>query len=147
MEVPAGFESVNSKGKVCNLKKAQHGLKQSPRAWFNWFTKAMVSFGYKLSNGDHTIFGTHQDSKIIILIVYMDDIIVTGKIWKKYQPWERSYQRSLKWMNLNNWSTSWVWKCQIRKDIMLSQHKHVMDLLSETSKLGCKPANTAIKLN
>lgn len=35
----------------------------------------MVRFGYKQSYGGHTIFVKHQDSKIIILIVYVNDII------------------------------------------------------------------------
>lgn len=34
----------------------QYGLKQSPRAWFDWFNKAMVIFEYKRSNGDHSMF-------------------------------------------------------------------------------------------
>ena len=64
--------------KVCNLKKSLYGLKQSPRAWFGRFTKSMGSFGYHQSNSDHTLFLKKQHGKITALIVYVDDMVVTG---------------------------------------------------------------------
>ena len=64
--------------KVCGLKKSLYGLKQSPRAWFGRFTKVMKAFGYHQSNSDHTLFIKNQQGKIIALIVYVDDMIVTG---------------------------------------------------------------------
>ncbi|KAH9766022.1 hypothetical protein KPL70_002047 [Citrus sinensis] len=57
MDLPPGCsgpERLNQK--VCKLKKSLYGLKQSPRAWFGKFTKAMVHFGYNQSNSDHTLF-------------------------------------------------------------------------------------------
>ena len=42
-----GVEEKFEQGKVCKLKKALHGLKQSPRAWFR--------MGYNQSQGDHTL--------------------------------------------------------------------------------------------
>lgn len=55
MEVPLGFMD-RFKGKVFRLKKSFYDLKQSHRAWFDRFTKAMVKFGYKQSQGSHTLF-------------------------------------------------------------------------------------------
>ena len=34
MEIPSGFTTTQTKGKVLRLKKSLYGLKQSPRAWF-----------------------------------------------------------------------------------------------------------------
>ncbi|XP_072062323.1 uncharacterized protein [Arachis hypogaea] len=64
--------------KVCILKKSLYGLKQSPRAWFGRFTKSMKAFGYNQSNTDHTLFLKKQHGKITALIVYVDDMVVTG---------------------------------------------------------------------
>ena len=47
MELPPGFDSERKNGKVCRLKKSLYGLKQSPRAWFDRFTKANQQHGYK----------------------------------------------------------------------------------------------------
>lgn len=63
---------------MCKLKKSLYGVKESPRAWFGRFSSTMKVFGYKQSNLDHTLFIKHQEGKVTILIVYIDDMIVTG---------------------------------------------------------------------
>ena len=78
MNIPPGFEG-NIGNKVCKLKKALYGLKQSPRAWFGRFAKVMKEFGYKQSQGYHTLFIKHSAAGgVTALLVYVDDIIVTG---------------------------------------------------------------------
>jgi hypothetical protein len=37
MELPPGFGTLDTAGKVCRLKKSLYGLKQSPGAWFDRF--------------------------------------------------------------------------------------------------------------
>ena len=78
MELPPGFDVARTDGKVCKLKKSFYGLKQSPRAWFNRFTKTIKQMGYKQAQTDHTVFYKHKDGKIIVLLVYVNDIILTG---------------------------------------------------------------------
>src|SRR4051812_8852119 len=79
MELPPGSnDSHERRQKVCRLKKSLYGLKQSPRAWFGRFTKSMTTFGYKQSNCDHTLFLKRRGEKITALIVYVDDMVVTG---------------------------------------------------------------------
>ena len=68
---------------VCKLKKSLYGLKQSPRAWFGRFTKSMRVFCYRQSNLDHTLFLKKQHGKITTLIVYVDDMVVTGNDHEK----------------------------------------------------------------
>lgn len=79
MEAPPGFEDEFMRGKVCKLKKALYGLKQSPRAWFERFTRYVKSLGYTQAQSDHTMFYRHSAAhRVAILIVYVDDIILTG---------------------------------------------------------------------
>ena len=49
MKIPLGYGAINEGDKVCRLKKVLYGLKQSPCAWFEKFTQAMVSVGYQQS--------------------------------------------------------------------------------------------------
>ena len=78
MDLPSGcMGSEKQCQKVCKLKKSLYGLKQSPRAWFGRFTKSMRAFGYRQSNSDHTLFLKKQHGKIMTLIVYVDDMVVT----------------------------------------------------------------------
>jgi len=46
MEIPPGFANNQTVGKVCRLKKSLYGLKQSPRAWFDGFRRAVCGMGY-----------------------------------------------------------------------------------------------------
>ena len=47
MDLPPGFDSERKNGKVYRLKKLLYGLKQSLRAWFDRFTRAIQQHGYK----------------------------------------------------------------------------------------------------
>jgi hypothetical protein len=38
----------------------------------------MTAFNYKQSNADHTLFIKHQNRKVTALIVYVDDMVLTG---------------------------------------------------------------------
>ena len=77
MDLPPGFNN-GSYGKVVKLRKSLYGLKQSPRAWFERFMKAIKRQGYTQVQTDHTLFFKHKWGKVTILIVYIDDIIITG---------------------------------------------------------------------
>ena len=79
MNLPPGFEYTYGENKVCRLRKSLYGLKQSPRAWFGKFEKALKGYIYQQSQVDHTMFYKRADNgKLPILIVYVDDIIITG---------------------------------------------------------------------
>ena len=47
MNLPPRFDDRRKDGMVCRLKKSLYGLKQSPRAWFDKFTKAIQKQDYK----------------------------------------------------------------------------------------------------
>ena len=64
---------------MCRLRKALYGLKQSPKASFGKFTQTMRMLGYRQSNGDLTLIFKHFEiGRVTILIVCIDDIIITG---------------------------------------------------------------------
>lgn len=60
MSAPPGFEGRFVVGKVCKLKKLLCELKQTPRAWFECFGKAIKNYGYGQSQADHTMFYEHS---------------------------------------------------------------------------------------
>ena len=78
MVPPPGFE-MNFGSRVCRLRKALYELKQSPRAWFDKFTIFVKAQSYTQGQSDHTLFYKYAAAdKIAILIIYVDDIIITG---------------------------------------------------------------------
>lgn len=78
MSIPPGFETKDTAGKICKLRKAIYGLKQSPRAWFSRFAQVLVRYGFQQAQSDHTLFILPSGKTTTILIVYVDDIILTG---------------------------------------------------------------------
>ncbi|XP_074352301.1 uncharacterized protein LOC141691461 [Apium graveolens] len=79
MKIPPGFEKRYGTGNVCRLKKSIYGLKQSPLVWFKRFEQVMQRHKYKQAQSNHTLFFKHSSEvKISILIVYVDDMIITG---------------------------------------------------------------------
>ncbi|WZZ44936.1 hypothetical protein YC2023_041195 [Brassica napus] len=78
MHPPPGLEHLVKRGNVLRLKKAIYGLKQSPRAWYNKLSTTLNGRGFKKSELDHTLFTLTTPSGMIALLVYVDDIIITG---------------------------------------------------------------------
>ena len=77
MQLPPSFENSYGKGNVCKLKRSLYNLKQSPRAWFDSFSKSIKVFSFSQSSANHTLFLMHSmNGKITILIVYVYDIIL-----------------------------------------------------------------------
>lgn len=38
----------------------------------------MISFGFNKCHADHTVFAKRRNMKVVILVVHVDDIVVTG---------------------------------------------------------------------
>ena len=76
MQTPPGL-SIES-NKVCRLWRALYGLKQAPRAWFAKFSSTIFRLGYTASSYDSTLFFRCTDKGTILLLLYVDDMIITG---------------------------------------------------------------------
>ena len=63
--------------KGLQLKKAINDLKQSLRARFDKFSTVVVYYGLRLSSSDHSIFVQYFSAGIIILVIYVNDIVIT----------------------------------------------------------------------
>lgn len=148
MDPPPGISEYSTTSMVCKLKKALYGLKQSPRAWFGRFTKSMKNFGYKQSNSDHTLFIRHSQGKITALIIYVDDMIVTGNDYDSISRLQKYLASEFEMKKLGDLKYFLgIEVARSKHGIFLSQRKYILDLLSETGMLGCKPVNTPIEQN
>ena len=77
MEQPPRFVAHGEIGKVYRLRKSLYGLKHSPHAWFGKFSHTVETFGMQKSKSDHSVFYKNSNSGIILLVVYVDDIVIT----------------------------------------------------------------------
>lgn len=63
---------------MCKLNKSLYGLKQALRAWFHCFTSQLLTYGFVASQVDSSLFVRNTHGSITYLLLYMDDIILTG---------------------------------------------------------------------
>jgi hypothetical protein len=63
---------------VCRLKRSLYGLKQVPRAWFEKFHTTLLDFTFSRSQYDSSLFFCKTTLRIVILLVNVDDIVITG---------------------------------------------------------------------
>ena len=149
MDIPPGVKINPSKvSRVCKLRKSLYGLKQSPRAWFGRLSKSMKAFGYKQSNYDHTLFIKQKNGKITVLIVYVDDMVITGDDLKEITELKRYLSKEFEIKDLGQLKYFLgIEVARSKKGISLSQRKYVLDLLTESGMLDCKPARTPIEMN
>ncbi|KAL3512095.1 hypothetical protein ACH5RR_024812 [Cinchona calisaya] len=149
MEIPPGFDEGMSPGKVCKLKKSLYRLKQSPRAWFDKFTKAIKKFGYEQCQADHTLFVKHTSfGKRAMLIVHVGDIILTGDHQEEIGRLKSFLAKEFEIKDLGNLKYFLGMEiARSKREISISQRKYVLDLLKEIGMLGCKPADTFMDPN
>lgn len=86
-----GFESEANPDYVCKLRKVNHsGLKQAPKAWYGKIAEFLVQIGYLVAPADSSFFVKAQDGKLAIVLVYVDDLIITGKDVEEIRRTKRS---------------------------------------------------------
>eukprot|EP00253_Pinus_taeda_P006225 PITA_06225 len=79
MEQPIGFIQTDS-GLVCRLKKSLYGLKQAPRACYAKMDSFLLESGFSRCHSDNTVYTKKVGNCLIILVLYVDDLILTGKL-------------------------------------------------------------------
>ncbi|CAH9115704.1 unnamed protein product, partial [Cuscuta europaea] len=148
MSPPPGFEEQYG-SKVCKLEKALYGLKQSPRAWFERFTQFIKKQGFKQAQADHTLFMKFSiKGEIAVLIVYVDDIILTGNYCEEIEDLKKKLAQEFEIKDLGELKYFLGMEiARSKKGIVVSQRKYVLDLLHETGMSACRPIDTPIDPN
>jgi hypothetical protein len=78
MEQPPGYVDQTNPNLVCRLKKFLNGLKQAPRGWLDKIGQYLVTSGFQTSKADFSLYVKKTDHGIIIIIIYVNDLIITG---------------------------------------------------------------------
>ncbi|KAK8933689.1 hypothetical protein KSP39_PZI015904 [Platanthera zijinensis] len=147
MQQPPGFETTGE-SQVCHLKKTLYGLKQSPRAWFEKFSKVLREIGFTRSSADFSLFTRHQPTGTVILLVYVDDIIITGDDSQGIQAVKVHLNSVFQTKDLGPLRYFLGLEIARRPDgLTLSQQKYCLDLLHDAGQSGCKPSDTPKDVN
>ena len=77
MEQPPGYVQNNS-SLVCHLKKFLYGLKQAPSAWYAKMDSFLLDIGFSRCHSNPNVYTKKVGNHLIILVLYVDDLILTG---------------------------------------------------------------------
>ncbi|CAN6713955.1 unnamed protein product [Malus baccata var. baccata] len=126
MMQPQGFVDPTYPNHVCRLVKSLYGLKQAPRAWNSKFTSFLPALGFQPALSDSSLFVKVDDGDVILLLLYVDDIILTGSSSHKIQSVITSLAES-------------------DGSLMVTQSKYAKELLKKAGMETCKPTSTPSK--
>lgn len=78
MKQPLGFTDPQLPHHVCKLHKSLYGLKQAPRAWNQKFYDFMITKDFLSIYLEPSLFVHKNSSLSIYILLYVDDILITG---------------------------------------------------------------------
>lgn len=142
MQLPLGY-NVQGQNKVCRLHKSLYGLKQASRQWNKKFAGVMTEAGYKQSQHDHSLFICRNDHSVTLLVVYVDDIIITGDNMDVIATLKKFLHSKLELQELG--ILKYFLGIEIArstKGIFLNQRKYALELVADALVLGAKPIDT-----
>ncbi|RVW60112.1 Retrovirus-related Pol polyprotein from transposon RE1 [Vitis vinifera] len=130
MEQPKGFIEKSTSHLVCKLYKSLYGLKQAPHAWFEKLYEALVDLGFTSTKSDQSLFTRFIMNHTTFLLVYVDDILVTGNNPCVIQQLISQLNKSFSLKDLGE--INYFLGIQVKhttEGLHLSQTKYVHDLL------------------
>ncbi|WMV51038.1 hypothetical protein MTR67_044423 [Solanum verrucosum] len=130
---------------VCRLNKALYGLKQAPQTWFHWFTSFLVKHGFKNSFSDNSLFIYKSASDIIILLLYVDDILITLSLSSLPKSIIKTLMSefSMRDLGLVHFFLG-ISVSTCKGGYFLNQSKYIHDLLNRAGLFSSKPINTPL---
>jgi len=147
MHKPPGY-SIGGPNQVCWLLKSLYGLKQASRQWYSKLSLSLISFGFTQSKADYSLFTKVAGTSFLALLVYVDDIIVTGNcsssiaslktfLHKQFQIKDLGCLRYFLGLKVARSSTG----------IHLCQRKYALDILVDSGTLASKPLKLPLEQN
>jgi hypothetical protein len=84
MEIPSGFSTQETKGKVCRLKKSSYGIKQSPRSWFGQFRNEICYVALNKAMLIIPYFTSETMIKLLYLLYMLMKSLLQEMMMQKY---------------------------------------------------------------
>lgn len=140
MHQPQGFVDLQHLDYVCRLHKSLCGLKQALRAWFDRFTNHLLSLGFLASSADPSLFIWRHSHIFIILLVYVNDIIITDNNSPSIYQLIKQLGPTFAMKDLG--PLHYFLGLEVHRtneNLFLSQTKYAIDLLRKYKMDGAKP--------
>ena len=145
MVQPPGYTNPQYPNHICKLKRSLYGLKQAPRAWYMALTSFLLDSGFKKSLADASLFIYNCGGTMCYFMVYVDDIILTGNTTSFLDQFvtQLASRFSIKDLGYPSHFLG-VELIPTAHGLFLSQHRHILDLLTMHRMDGAKPVLTPL---
>ena len=150
MKLPPGYSHPSRlPHRVCLLRRALYSLKQAPQAWFAKFNSTISQHGFSGISFDTALFLRWFDHGITILLLYVDDMIITGDDdMQSIHDLKYFLDRQFEMKDLGplNYFLS-LEVSSFADGYYLNQAKYTSDLISRASITDSKIVDTPIEYN
>ena len=139
--------SVES-NKVCHIRRALYSLKQVSRAWFVKFNSTISHLGYMASHYDSALFVRSTDKGTILLLLYVDDMILTSDDLSGIQELKDFLNQQFEMKDLGH--LSYFLSLEITHStygLYITQAKYASEFLSRAGLTDSKTVDTPVELN
>ncbi|XP_016162156.1 uncharacterized protein LOC107604950 [Arachis ipaensis] len=129
-----------SPNSVCKLEKSLYGLRQASRKWNLKLTKSLKSASFIKSESDHSLYTKLTTHGVTIIMVYIDDLVLTGDDLAKIESIKQLLDQKFKIKDLGD--VKYFLGMEVArssKGVHLCQCKYTMDILKDFGFLECKP--------
>ncbi|XP_056690349.1 uncharacterized mitochondrial protein AtMg00810-like [Spinacia oleracea] len=141
LKPPKGYNKAPDR-KVCKLRRALYGLKQASRQWNIELTKFLKKRSFSQSFRDYSMFCREQNGKMCIVLVYVDDLLITENDEEYIQRLKIELDREFTVKDLGEMRYFLGLEVsRTEKGTLLNQRKYVSDILQFTGLLKCKPVS------
>ena len=142
---PPGFVDKDRPHHVCRLRKALYGLKQAPRAWYEELKRTLLAAGFRNSVADTSLFVYTQNCHHVYVLVYVDDILVTGSSITLVNKIIATLASRFSIKDLGNlFYFLGIEATRTKQGLHLMQRKYIHDLLTKLNMFGAKPVSTPL---
>ena len=133
LEQPVGYETKDHKKWVWKLLKTLYGLEQGAKNWYDSLYKALTELGFRWTEANHGVFYKEVRKDIVILVVHVDDCMVTGNSKAFINKFKIEMNEKYKLTDLG--PAHWLLGIKItcnhpEKTISLSQHAYIESIIT-----------------
>ena len=137
---------LRKRNKVCLLKKSLYGLRQAGRSWYVKLDNALRKYGAAPTMSDPFSFQIGSGEDVTLIVVYVDDILITSRSQKKIAELGRKLATDFEVKDLGPVSYCLgIEFSQTKTQISMRQRGYITELLLRFGMTECKPVSTPIE--
>lgn len=150
MSQPEGFEEPGFENKVCLLKKAIYGLKQSSRLWYQKAHSVLLNLKFKQSEIEPCIFFKNTLESIVIVALYVDDFFIFHNNFDEFKMLKFALEKNFHIKDLGPISYCLGMKVERNRskhELKVSQELYINKVLQRFQMTDCNIASTPLEQN